>query len=202
MSSLGRTASAPYTRAKGVWPVARFGVVLIDQRTADNSSIQHLPHLCSLSKVFVLRPRSTSAFALSAWPLLHQCATEAKQTLLPRSSMYCMKVWLVNYVPLLVMTLFGTPKRQTSPLKNLTADCAVTFLTASTSGHIVNLSIATYKYSKPLTARGKGPSISSPIPRMARREGLFEGLDLVDQASLNGTDMLHTWLLVLSHPGG
>ena len=31
MSSVGRTASAPYTRAKGVWPVARFGVVLIDQ---------------------------------------------------------------------------------------------------------------------------------------------------------------------------
>src|SRR3954469_7275505 len=37
---------------------------------------------------------------------------------------------------------------------------------------------------------------------MARREGLFEGLELVDEASLNGTDTLHTWLLVLSHPGG
>ena len=85
MSSVGRTASAPYTRAKGVCPVARFGVVLIDQRTAGNSSIQRLPLLCSLSKVFVLRPRNTSAFALSAWLLLRGCATEAKQTLLPRS---------------------------------------------------------------------------------------------------------------------
>ena len=37
---------------------------------------------------------------------------------------------------------------------------------------------------------------------MARREGSFEGLELVDEASLNGTDMLHTWLLVLLHPGG
>ena len=73
-----------------------------------------------------------------------------------------MKVWLVNCVPLSVMTLFGTPKRQTSPLKNLTADCAVTFLTGSTSDHFVNLSIVTYKYSKPPTARGKGPSMSSP----------------------------------------
>ena len=161
MSFVGRTASAPYTRAKGVWPVARFGVVLIDQRTAGNSSIQRLPFWCSLSKVFVLRPCSTLAFALSAWPLLHGCAMEAKQTLLPRSLMYCMKVWLVNCVPLSVMTLFGTPKRQTSPLKNLTADCAITFLTYSTSGHFVNLSIATYKYSKPPTAWGKGPSMSS-----------------------------------------
>ena len=172
MSSVGRIASAPYTKAKGVWLVARFGVVLIDQRPVDNSSIQCLPHLCSLSKVFVLRPRSTSAFALSAWPLLHGCAMEAKQTLLPRSLMYCMKVWLVNYVPLSVMTLFGTPERQTSPLKNLTADYAVTFLTASTSDHFVNLSIATYKYSKPMTTRGKGPSMSSPQTENGQERGI------------------------------
>ena len=31
---------------------------------------------------------------------------------------------------------------------------------------------------------------------------MFEGLELVDEASLNGTDTLHTWLLVSSHPGG
>ena len=51
------------------------------------------------------------------------------------------------------MILLGIPKRQTIDLKNLTADCAVTFLTGSTSGHFVNLSIATYKYSKPPTAQ-------------------------------------------------
>ena len=129
MSSVGITASAPYTRAKGVWPVARFGVVLIDQRTAGNSSIQRLPLLRSLSIVFVLKPRRTSAFALFTWPLLRGCATEAKQTLLPRSSMYCMKAWLVNCVPVSVMILLGTPKRHTSPLKNLMADCAITSLT-------------------------------------------------------------------------
>ena len=86
--------------------------------------------------------------------------------------MYCMKARLVNYVPLLVMTLFGTPKRQTSPLKNLTADCVVTFLTTSTSGHFVNLSIATYKYSKPPTARGKGPSMSSPLTENDQERGI------------------------------
>ena len=73
-----------------------------------------------------------------------------------------MKVRLMNCVSLSVMILLGIPKRQTIDLKNLTADCAVTFLTGYTSGHFVNLSIATYKYSKPPTARGKGPRISSP----------------------------------------
>jgi hypothetical protein len=78
----------------------------------------------------------------------------------------------VNCVQLSVMTLFGTPKRQTSPLKNLTADYDVTFLTASTSGHFVNLSIATYKYSKPPVARGKGPSISSPQTENGQERGI------------------------------
>ena len=86
--------------------------------------------------------------------------------------MYCMKLWLVNYVPLSVMTLFGTPKRQTSPLKNLTADCAVAFLTGSTSGHFVNLSIATYKYSKPPTTRGKGPIMSSPQTEIGQERAI------------------------------
>ena len=83
-----------------------------------------------------------------------------------------MKVWLVSCVPLSVMTLFGTPKRQTSPLKNLTADYVVTFLTGSTSGHFVNLSIATYKYSKPLTSRGKGPSVLSPQTENGQDKGI------------------------------
>ena len=83
-----------------------------------------------------------------------------------------MKAWLVNYVPLSVMILLGTPKRNTSPLKNLMVDCAVTFLTASTSGHFVNLSIATYKYSKPPTAQGKGPNMLSPQTEKGQERGI------------------------------
>ena len=45
--------------------------------------------------------------------------------------MYCMKVRLVNCVSLSVMTLFGTPKQQINPLKNLTADYVITFLKTS-----------------------------------------------------------------------
>ena len=83
-----------------------------------------------------------------------------------------MKVWLVNCVPLSVMILLRIPKQQTIDLKNLTADYAVTFLTASTSGHFVNLLIATYKYSKPPTARGKGPSKSSPQTEKGQERGM------------------------------
>src|SRR4051812_6919447 len=49
---------------------------------------------------------------------------------------------------------------------------AVTFLTGSTSGHFVNLSIATYKYSKPPTARGKGPRMSSPQTENGQDKGI------------------------------
>ena len=72
-----------------------------------------------------------------------------------------MKAWLVNWVSLSVMICPGTLKRHTNPFKNLIGDRAVTFLTASTSGHFVNLLIATNKNSKPPVARGKGPRISS-----------------------------------------
>ena len=54
------------------------------------------------------------------------------------------------------------PEAAHQSFKNLIADCAVTFLTGSTSGHFVNFSIATNKNSKPPVARGKGPTISSP----------------------------------------
>ena len=63
-----------------------------------------------------------------------------------------------------VMILLGTPKWHTSPLKNLMADCAVTFLTASTSGHFVNLSIATYKYSNP-ESTGERAQYVEPLDR-------------------------------------
>ena len=73
-----------------------------------------------------------------------------------------MKVWLVHWVLLSVITLAGTLKRHTNPFKNLIANCAITFLIGSPSGHFVNLSIATYKKSKPPVVRGKGPKMSSP----------------------------------------
>ena len=34
--------------------MARFGIILINQRTTGHPSLQHLPHLRSLSKIIVL----------------------------------------------------------------------------------------------------------------------------------------------------
>ena len=50
---------------------------------------------------------------------------------------------LVNCEPLSVMMQLGTPKRQTRPLMNLTADFAGMVHTGSTSGHLMNFSMAT-----------------------------------------------------------
>src|SRR3954465_1110102 len=116
--------------------------------------------------------------------------------------MYCMKAWLVNCIPLSVMILLGIPKRQTIDLKNLIADWAVTFLTGSTSGHFVNLSIATYKYSKPRRLGGRGRGCRAPRPRRARIKGSSGELELADESALHGTGTLHTWLLVQLHLGG
>ena len=102
-----------------------------------------------------------------------------------------MKARLVNWVPLLVMILAGTPKRHTSSFKNLISDLAVTFLTAVTSSHFVNLSIVTNKNSKPPIAQGKGPRISSPQTENDHVKGLSEELGQADGCSSNGTGRLH-----------
>ena len=83
-----------------------------------------------------------------------------------------MKERLVNWVPLSVMIRAGTPKWHTNPFKNLIADWAVTFLTGSTSGHFVNLSIAMNKNSKLSTAQGKGPRILSPQTKNDHDKGI------------------------------
>ena len=48
----------------------------------------------------------------------------------------------MNCEPLSVMMRLRTPKRLTRPLMNLTADPAGMVRTASTSAHLVNLSMA------------------------------------------------------------
>src|SRR4051812_47262436 len=67
--SAGSTASAPYTRKNGVYPVDLFGVVLRLHSTAGSSSIQHPADLCSglTSRGFI--PDNTSPLDLSTCPL-------------------------------------------------------------------------------------------------------------------------------------
>ena len=68
---------------------------------------------------------------------------ETYQIWVPRLSEEALKMPLVNCVPLSVMMRFGMPNRHTKPLMNLTAALAGIPHTCSTSGHLVNLSMAT-----------------------------------------------------------
>src|SRR3954462_12152789 len=116
----------------------------MDHNTDWSSSYQPLLQASNFFlNVLVLRPLRTSALARSACPLLRGCATEAYHICVPRSAQYVLKRLLVNCEPLSVMMRFGTPNRLTIPLMNLTAEPAGMVRTASTSAHLVNLSMAT-----------------------------------------------------------
>ena len=67
-------------------------------------------------------------------------------------------------------------------------------------GELVNRSLQVLK--APRRHGERGLVCGAPRPKMARKEELFEEPGLVDEASLNETGMLHTWLLVPLHPGG
>jgi hypothetical protein len=61
---------------------------------------------------------------------------------MPADAQYSRNNSLVNWLPLSVIMGLGTPKRQTSPQMNLTADLAGMVHTGSTSTQLVNLSMA------------------------------------------------------------
>ena len=83
------------------------------------------------------------AFALSTCPLLRGCAMDAKHSWMLMSSQYSWKSLLLNWVPLSAMMRFGMRILHTMDLRNATADFLVIFTTGVTSGHYVNLSMAT-----------------------------------------------------------
>ena len=74
--SVGSTASAPYTRKKGVYPVDLFGVVLKSPSYAGSPSIQHPGVLTNVSIKLALMPVNTNALALSTCPFDSGCATK------------------------------------------------------------------------------------------------------------------------------
>jgi hypothetical protein len=64
--------------------------------------------------------------------------------------------------PMSVMILFMTPNLQMTDFMNLTVDCLLILTTRVAFGHLVNLSMMTYRYRNPLMALGNGPRMSSP----------------------------------------
>jgi hypothetical protein len=84
-----------------------------------------------------------------------------------------LKTLLVNWDPLLVMILFGTPNLQTIDLINSTVDYLLILSTWVASDHFVNLSMATYKYRNPPTALGNRPKMSSPHTANGHEGGII-----------------------------
>jgi hypothetical protein len=81
---------------------------------------------------------------------------------MPRSSQYPWKAPLVNWDSLSVMIRFGTPNLHMMDLMNFTADCLLILTTGVASGHLVNLSMVTYRNRYPPSARGKWPHDVQP----------------------------------------
>jgi hypothetical protein len=71
------------------------------------------------------------------------------------------------------MIQFGTPNRHTIDLGNAIADALVMLTIGVASGHLVNLSMATYRYGYPPTALGKGPKISNPYTAKGQEGGII-----------------------------
>jgi hypothetical protein len=90
-----------------------------------------------------------------------------------RSSQYPWKAPLVNWDPLSVMIRFGTPNLHMMDLMNFIADCLLILTTGVASDHLVNLSMATYRNLYTPTARGNGPTMSSPHTSKGHEGGII-----------------------------
>jgi hypothetical protein len=139
--SCGVMASDPYSRRKGVNPVARHSVVFSAQITS-GSWLTHLPFLSS---------RSLFLMAVNILPLARSTTsldcgwyTEAKASLVPMEKQKSLKSWLSNCLPLSTVSSDGTSNRQTLFCqKNFWAVFDVIVDTALALIHLVKYSTAT-----------------------------------------------------------
>jgi hypothetical protein len=81
---------------------------------------------------------------------------------MPKSTHHLINFAPLNYVPLSVRTLLGTPNLYMMLCRNLTAASWVIFTADMASIHLVNVLILTNKYMKPPGALGKMPTMSIP----------------------------------------
>jgi hypothetical protein len=158
--SCGVMASDPYSRRKGVNPVARHSVVFSAQTTLGSWST-HLPFLSSRS--LLLMAVKILSLARSTTPLDCGWYTEAKTSLVPMERQKSLKSWLLNYLLLSTVSSGGTPNRQTMFCqKNFWAVFDVIVDTALASIHFVKYSTATKVNLRFPWAVGSGPTMSSP----------------------------------------
>ena len=80
MISAGSIASEPYTRKKGVWPVALLGWVRSPHITIGSSACHLPPFLLVESKILFFKPSIISPLMRSTWPLALGCAIDTYLT--------------------------------------------------------------------------------------------------------------------------
>src|SRR5215203_3139437 len=144
----------------GVYPVDRFGVVLILHSTDGSSSSQHPGDISTASMSLGLIPESTKAFVLSTWPLPWGCATEHKSSRMFLLSQNRLNSPWAKFVPLSVMILCGYPYRRITSFRNFTAVWPSHFAIGFTSSHLVNLSTITKMWVMFPLAVLNGPTMS------------------------------------------
>src|SRR3954462_12684144 len=170
--SVGMTASAPYTRKKGVKLDDLFGVVRRLQRTAGSSSSQQPAERSSGTTSHGLMPERMRPLARSTWPFDCGWATDAKSSQMPCVAQKCAKAPLAKFVPLSVMRLGGTPYRVVISAMNVTAVSPFSFLIGFASIHLVNLSTATRRCVMPPRAVLNGPTMSRPQTTKGQVRGM------------------------------
>src|SRR3954463_7497885 len=170
--SVGMTASAPYTRKKGVKPVDLFGVVRRLQRTAGSSSSQQPSERSSGTTSRGLMPERMRPLARSTWPFDCGWAADDKSSRMPCVAQKRVNAPLAKFVPLSVMMLCGTPYRVVISAMNVTAVGPFSFLIGFASIHLVNLSIATSRCVMPPRAVLNGPTMSRPQTAKGQVRGM------------------------------
>jgi hypothetical protein len=110
LASSGVIASSPNRSLNGLNPVDLDTTVLWFQTTFINSS-SHFP--LGWLKIDFIIPFIIIPFALSTNPFDSRCPTDAKCIVVPIWLQKALKVSASNWVPLLMVIAFGTPKRQT-----------------------------------------------------------------------------------------
>jgi hypothetical protein len=131
----------------------------------------------------------------STWPLLYGCDTEASLIWMPESSQKSLNSIVVNWVPLSVIILLGTPNQYMISLMNYTALAAVFEAPGFTSIHFVNLCTATKMCVNPPLVFLNGPTRSSPMlkkPRWLVWSVVGETIHVSDERK---TDTLHSDIL-------
>ena len=109
MISAGSIVSEPYTKKKGVWPVALLGWVHSPQITIGSSASHLPPFLLVESKILFFKPSIISPLMRSTWPLALGCATDTYLISMLEFSQKSQNSCEVKFDPRSVMIVIGKP---------------------------------------------------------------------------------------------